>query len=340
MNSEDEDLMEKWFEIKNISSGTQKSYKIALKYFVELTNKKPSELIDKAKEEEQHIIPRNRTIYKYLPKFKDYLLTKKLSNSTVKLYFYAVCSFYKAFDLSVINNTKLFTDDVISKSFDDYVTCEEICQMITVSPPRERALIHLAALSGISQQEIRNLTINQLLSACSIIGIDLEDVDDLFLFEDDVLSEVLTMDLTSSENTVKHHIFIPPEVGREIIAYLKDRCYGANRKIRIKNNDDTIFVNIYGNKLSGDSVVKNLRNLGEKLGFNVEKNAYCYWRFKSLRKYFVSTIINKIGTQILAYYIAGLRLDESDRTYWNEHPELLKKHYLEFLPFLSLDRPI
>lgn len=339
METEDEKLVEKWFKIRNISSGTQKSYVIALKYYVEVTNKTPKELIEEAKEEVSHIVPRKRTVYKYLLEFKNYLDNSKLSPSTEKLYFYAIVSFYKAFDLSIVNNILKCPGDLrLEKNRDNYLTREEICQLITVSPPREKAIIHLAALSGIGQQEVRNLKIKQLLIfAGQAIGNELDDVYDLFLFEEEVLSKFLTIELIRNKNNEKYHIIIPPEASRDIITYLKDRCYGKNEKIRIKNNDDTIFVNTLGNKLSGDSVVTNLRNLGEKAGFKKEKNVYSFWRFQTLRKYFVSTIINKIGKQIIAYYIAGLRIDYKDRNYWNKNPEVLKKHYIEFLPFLSVD---
>jgi hypothetical protein len=46
MDNVDEDLIEQWFNVKNISSGTQKSYRIGIRYFIEITNKRPSELIE------------------------------------------------------------------------------------------------------------------------------------------------------------------------------------------------------------------------------------------------------------------------------------------------------
>lgn len=337
MDNADKKLVKEWFNIKNISRDAQKSYKLALKCFVDVIKKKPTKLIEEAKEEENCIVPRKRTVYKYLLKFKNYLYGCELAPSTGRLYFYAVCSFYTAFDLSIVNNFKVFPGEVrLKKNVDNYITREEICQLIDIAPPRESAIIYLAALSGISKREVQKLTIKQLLIAGSEVGYHMEDVYDLFQYEEEILSEVLTIDLTKSANSVKHHLFIPPEVSREIIAYLKERCYGKNDKIRIKGRDDKIFVNRYGNKLSTDSIITNLRNLGEKAGFIKEKNTYCFWRYQSLRKYFVSLIINKKGGQIVAYYMAGLRISNNDRSYWIAHHEELKRHYIEFLPFLSL----
>jgi hypothetical protein len=152
------------------------------------------------------------------------------------------------------------------------------------------------------------------------------------------MSNVLTIEITRSKSKIRHHTFIPPEATREIITYLKERCYGRNKKIRIKSNDDTIFVNVSGNKLSRDSVVTNFRRLGLKAGFQREKNTYSFWRAHALRKYFISIIINKTSSKIFADYTAGHKINKQDRTYWQVNPDDLKNHYLEVLPSLSIDK--
>jgi hypothetical protein len=51
MINEDEELLEKWFLIRNISSGTQKSYLIPLNEFLNVTKKTSAELITESKKE-------------------------------------------------------------------------------------------------------------------------------------------------------------------------------------------------------------------------------------------------------------------------------------------------
>ena len=48
-------------------------------------------------------------------------------------------------------------------------------------------------------------------------------------------------------------------------------------------------------------------------------------------------IINKIGTKIVAYYMAGLKINNQDRIYWKSAPEDSKKLYLKVLPYLDLE---
>ena len=89
--------------------------------------------------------------------------------------------------------------------------------------------------------------------------------------------------------------------------------------------------------MSRDSIVTNFRNTGIKAGFKKEKNAYSFWRSHSLRKYFISTFINKKGEKIIADFMAGHQISEMDRTYWQANPQDLKKMYIDALPALSLD---
>lgn len=171
----------------------------------------------------------------------------KVAPATANLYFYSIRSFYSAFFIS-LPDIKLPKGDIgLEENEGKLLSKEEIHKLISVSPPREKALIYLMALSGMAQKEARNLTIKQFLRfASDVIGKELDDVYDLFKFEKEVLSEVIIIEITRSKRTIRHHAFIPPEVSREIITYLKERCYGNNEKIRIKPNDP-IFVNIYEN---------------------------------------------------------------------------------------------
>jgi len=57
-----------------------------------------------------------------------------------------------------------------------------------------------------------------------------------------ILKEVLTLEITRKKSKIRHHTFLPPEAAREMLSYLKERCYGRNEKIRVKDNDDYIFV--------------------------------------------------------------------------------------------------
>jgi len=340
MKGEDEDIIEKWFLRRNISKGTQKAYLIAFKEYCALIGKTPNKLYQEADlEEENGVRPIKSKVYDYLLKYKKHLIDTGKSKKTVKLYFSAVRSFYMSFDIT-LPDIKLDSGDIgLEKNEGKLLKRTDLRKLVNAASSRERALIYLMALSGMGQKEARDLTIKKFLDAASYaIGKPLDDVKDLFKFEDEVLKEILTLHITRQKTRYSHITFIPPEASREIIHYLKERCYGRNENVRVDNNSDYIFASKNGGKLSRDSIVTNFRRIGELAGFKREKNSYSFWRSHALRKYFISTFINKKGEKVIADFMAGHKISDMDRTYWKANSEDLKKMYAEALPALSLDK--
>lgn len=339
MSNEDDELIENWFLIRNISSDTQEIYLMALKEYLQLTKKTPTVLLKEAKEENLSNIPlMERKVTINLLKYKKALINNGKAPSTVYLYFSAMKSFYRAFQI-ILPEIKLDKGDIgLEKNIGKPLTRKDILKMLGVAPPRERALIYLMTLTGMGQQEARDLTIKKLLdSASSAIDVILRDVYELFSHEEQVLDEVLTLEITRKKVKYRHHTFLPPEATRELINYLKERCYGRNERIRVENCNGKIFVNKQGGELSRDSIVTNFRRIGQEAGFQKDKGSYSFWRSHALRKYFISTIINKTAEKTIADYMAGHKISPQDRTYWRANPADLKDHYLKALPFLSID---
>ncbi|HOI71409.1 MAG TPA: tyrosine-type recombinase/integrase [Methanobacterium sp.] len=339
MKTEDENLLEDWFLKRNLSSGTRESYQIVIREYSELIGKTPTELLDEAEtEEDAGIRPRKRQVTHYLLKFKKHLEDNNMSPGYLSLNISAIKSFYKAFDIT-LPEIKVNRGDIgLEKNMGKPLIRNDIVKLISSANHRERALIYLMALSGMGQQEARDLTIKKLIQAASsATEIQLETVYDLFKHEERVLDEVLTLEIIRKKVNYRHYTFIPPEASREIISYLKERCYGRNEKIRIADLNEPIFVNNNGRKLSRDSIVTNFRRIGQQAGFQKESGTYAFWRSHALRKYFISTIINKIGEKTIADYMAGHKISEQDRTYWKTDPDDLKRHYIKALPYLSID---
>ncbi len=339
MQSKDKDIIEKWFLIRNISKGTQKIYLNSVRLYTDLTGKNLTELLHEAKKENlSNIELMDRKVTLNLLRYKKFLIEDGKAPSTINLNFAAIKSFYKAFQIILPDIIMDKGDIGLERNQGKRLKRKDLLKMIGVAPPRERALIYLMALSGMGQQEARNLTIKILLdSASDAIDIDLKDIYDLFSHEEQILKEVLTLNITRQKVSYRHHTFSPPEVTRELINYLKERCYGRNERIRVNGSYDKIFVNKQGEELSRDSIVTNFRRIGLEAGFKKEKGSYSFWRSHAMRKYFISKIINKTGEKIIADYMAGHKINNQDRTYWMANPEDLKKLYLRTLPLLSID---
>ncbi|MDO9044324.1 MAG: tyrosine-type recombinase/integrase [Methanobacteriaceae archaeon] len=339
MNTFDDEFIDRWFLKKDIRKGTQRSYTVAMKKYCQLTNMSPAELIDEAELEETNGIKMSRRkIETHVLGFKKDLKDKGIARSTTNLYISAIRSFYDAFDI-VFPKLRMEKGDLtLEENYGKLMKKEEILELANAANNREKALIYLMALSGMAQQEARNLTVNKFLQSTSeAINKQIKSVDDLFNYESELSQEILTFHITRQKVNYRYITFVPPEATREIINYLKERSYGRNEKIRIKDNDSPLFVNNYGNEMSSDVVVTNFRRIGEKIGLKKKKGKYSYWRAHSLRKYFISTIVNDLGDKILADFLAGHKIDDVTRAYWYFDPEKLKKRYIKSLNHLSLD---
>ncbi len=332
-------IMENWFMKKSLSQSTQSLYTLGLKEYCNLIDKSPEELLDEAEDEEDKgLRMRRRKIETYFLKFKKYLENSKKAPQTIKVYISAVKSFYQTFDIEIPNVPTKVNDICLEKNDGRLLTRKDLQKMIEVAPIRDKAIIYLMSLSGMSQAEVRKLTIKKFLESVSqALDKQIETIEELFDHENEIEEVVLTLQVTREKVHYRYTTFIPPEVSRNIILYLKDRVYGRNERVRIKKIDSELFVNFNGNKLTKQGVASNFKRIGMKVGFKKEAGSYAFWRSHGLRKYFISTIINNTGDHVLADYLVGHKIDPVKRAYWKADPEKLKENYLEVLPYLSID---
>lgn len=334
------DLAEKWFINKNLSDSTQSLYTLGLSKYCELVGMGLNELLDEAEKEEENIPRlRNRKIDSYIPRFKKSLEDAHLAPQTIKVYVSAVKSFYKYYKITIPDVTTDVNDICLEKNEGRLLTTEDIKDMVEISPIREKTIIYLMAMTGMAQAEMRNLTIKKFLDAASeALDKKITTVEDLFEYEKDLENVVLTLMITRQKVNYRYHAFIPPEVSRNIIYYLKERSYGRNDKIRITDVNKELFVNHNGEKLNKHTVSSNFNRIGKKLGFETsEYGAYGFWRSHGLRKYFISTIINETGDHVLADYLVGHKISAIKRAYWKADPNKLKKKYIDVMNYLSID---
>jgi len=335
----DQIIFETWVLRQGLEKSTFKTYLQCLRKYCEVTGMTPAELITEAEEEEESgIRMRNRRINLHLLKFRKALEDENKAPSTINLYYYAIRSFYDAMDIELPRIRRPSGDICLEQNYGRLITREELRTLVSMAPSRERALIYLMALSGMAQAEARRLTIRKFLDAAGdAIGRELKTVEDLFEAEEDLKEEIITLDIVRKKVNYRYMTFIPPEATKEIINYLKERMYGRNEKIRVRDYDRALFVKRNGEDIDRDIIVTNFRRIGLEAGFKKKEGAYSFWRAHALRKYFISTIINKIGDKVLADFLAGHKISDVDRAYWYMDPEDLKRRYMKALPYLSID---
>ena len=100
MDISDDILFKSFIINRGIRERTIKRYKRQLELYCTFINKKPTELINKAEnEEDQGLRMRNRSIKKYLLDFKQFLENKNYSSHTIVNTITIVRSFYTEFDV-------------------------------------------------------------------------------------------------------------------------------------------------------------------------------------------------------------------------------------------------
>jgi len=172
------------------------------------------------------------------------------------------------------------------------LSSEDIKKLISVSAPREKAIISLIALSGMAYEEFKRLTLHKFMYLASdAISKDLNDINDLFKFEKRITQEVLILKTSRIKTNMEYYLFIPPETTQLILSYLKERFNEPNMKNNCTNNDETLFINDQGNQMSATDIFTNLQKALKNSDLEVPKNTIL--RPHSLRKYFMKTIINK-----------------------------------------------
>ena len=339
-SDDDQKRIDLWVLRKDLEDSTIEYYIEFLKYYCNLVGLTPDELIKEADlEEEKGIKLRDRKLNFYFLKMKKQLKNENKAEGTINLYIYSVKSFYDSMDIQVPPIKISRGDIALEENYGKLITRKDLSRLVSVAAPRETALIYLMALSGMAQAEARNLTIRKFMDAAGeAIKKEIKTIDDLFQYQHLLRKVILTVHITRKKVNYRYITFIPPEVTRKILDYLKERAYGGNQKIRIKDYESALFVKNNGQPIDRDVIVTNFRRIGLKAGFKKKEGAYSYWRAHAMRKYFISTIMNNIGDKTLADFLAGHKISDVDRAYWYMDPESLKKRYMEALPYLSIDK--
>jgi hypothetical protein len=83
----EKDILEYWFEKRNLSNATRELYKGALRQYSQLIGKTIIELLDEADDEEEKGVRLKRRGYsKYTVDFKRHLIDNKKSDQTIRSY--------------------------------------------------------------------------------------------------------------------------------------------------------------------------------------------------------------------------------------------------------------
>jgi len=336
----DETLLDTFFSSNSYSENTCRLYTLILDNYRNYHKMNLEDLIEEAEtEEEKGIKRRKRKINSRVLKWKKYLETDcEFSYNSIKSYVNTVINFYDFNDIAPPKIKTKKGEIGLEQNKGRLMKREEIRKMADAGDARARAVIYTLALTGISQAELRRITIDQIMRGASdLVGRSIRNIEDLLDTENELKNEILSVYITRDKVHHTFFMFLPAEALRPIFAYIRERLYSENENVR-PTPGSVVFVKDNGDPITDHALRDVIVSAGESAGFKrVKEGAYAWWRGHALRKYFISTVKNKTGNSELAEWLAGHKPRDTDETYWYKDVEDIKEQYIVALEYLSID---
>lgn len=321
------EILSQVYAERRSSPSTQKSYTRAVRFFEEHTGKTLSELLNIADQEETNNIHwKNSTLKPTLISYRAWLYDN-YKEKTANLYFTAVTTIFRHFEI-IIGPLPYFSRKNINKSTPirpgELPDRELLAEIIGVSSPLLKAVVLFASSSGLSRIDILNLRVKDYLEATK----EYHHSNDIFTaideMKDSPVDIIPTFVLNRQKTAQQYYTFCSHEAVDAINHYLMSRTDDFNKNSPLFKVADRYLNNIFTDM-----------NKQLKLG-----SAGTYGRFTPhmLRRYHATQLTE-----------AGMSLDKINllegrkvhgvlhESYIRIRPEVLKKEYIEALPFLVVE---
>ena len=372
-SSGDEKILKMWKLTNHITESTYKSYKVIINEYATACRQSIQQLYEEAILEEEERIPRHRKSIKlHVLEYMDYLDNQtSLAESTKNTRINTIKSFYKSFDIEVPNIKNNYNRAPDRRNVERKLNKEIIRLMVQKATTRDKAILTIAYTTGQAADEISHLTIQQFMDAWNYeLETPVISVEDVFQKRKEILEIMaapVRIERTKTHN--QYWFYIPCETSRAVIDYLYERQAGNNTKLRIKDTTDKLFKSKYGKPMDRGAVSKVFTYVGTRCGFDTpdlfepelqvllrrEPGMHRTWSAHHYRKYFFNTCKKYAGTRHdtrtsnnytgleLADFFIGHSIQGSTANYVQydkEDIEELRVHYLQALPYISIDTEI
>ena len=348
--------IKKWFSGINASDNTKQSYLQAMQAYTDKTGKTPEQLILEAEAEVRAgRLMRERTIFTYLPEFRELLEKKELAPLTIKNRMTGICSFYKYYNIDLPVLPKNINRARPQKKRRDIPTKEDIQAILKFCDPLERALVLVDASSGLAATEICNLKVSD------------------FKKGKDLKTNITVLHVTrKKEEDYEFHTCLSPEATMAIEIYLAYRSRAVEtedkerleqlEKQRVTSDNDYLFISravpddylsFYDldkskkenarlrekmRKLDTTAIMAIYRRLSEKAQMSAPSDDWNIIRSHNLRRFFNTTLLNAGASIFLVDYAMGHALDSTHDGYYRNDPQKLREHYSEYVHLLTINK--
>jgi len=340
---EENELVTEWFSTIEARRATKTAYYRSMVLYTDFTNKTPTQLLEEAESEiKGGLLPRKRSIRKYLLEYRDMLKDKELAPKTIHTYMAAVRSFYNSFDIDMprINKRKSFQAKPTQKNMFE-LKKEHIQEALKHVSIRNRAIILAIASSGLGRSDIIDVRVGKFKKGY------------------DKRTGITTLKIRRIKTEYDFITFFSPEASQAIWDYLewrdrkpkdtRDYAMGAYEKRRIRSDDDYLFakndipgtylktLNEEERKVSTAALMQMFGDTARRMGMESDKGQWQYFRAHNLRKFFNSTLLNNGADIFITDYLMGHMIDPTHEAYFKADPVKLRERYMLYVPFLSIE---
>ncbi|MEL7664133.1 MAG: tyrosine-type recombinase/integrase [Methanosarcina mazei] len=335
-------------EYKN-KPNTQRIYLQGMQAYTDHTKKSPTQLIEEAKADiRAGKFMDERAVFEDFTLFNASLIDSGLAPKTRASHLTGVKSFFKKYyiDMPQLRNDKKIKPLEKNKKAPSK---EDLQAVLSVTTPLEKCLVLIGCTSGLSAEEVRNLTLEEYLS-----GYDKND-------------EIATLQLRRTKTEVDFITFLPKETTRAINAYLeyrertlkgtdkvKERSVKKQRITRNEKGEATgyLFIrehvpNKYSEtkneelrKISHNSYMKIFQQISNKAQKNTAYGDWNLIRSHNLRRYFYSALINGGADSFTVEFLSGHAIPDSQWAYIVADPKKLKEQYKKYIPYLTIAKEL
>lgn len=370
MKQQREKLLKQYYTLAHLKPRTQKTYQVALNQYEQATGLTLPELYEEAIMEEDKRIPRHRRqikqhIIEYIAYMDEQL---NLSENTKYHKLNMIKSFYNTMDIDLPNVNNRFHRGAEKVNTQKMLTKPIIAEMIHNASIRDKAILSFMATTGQAQNEVRFLTIQQIIDSINTELVDepIFEINELFERRDEILGhECFHLDMYRRKTQNYYWTYIPSEAIKHILNYLYYRIYGTNKNnLYIHSLDDYLFKTKNGKQMSTTAVGKVCTTVGRKCGFENPENLdaktrkllehktgkHRVWKSHNFRKYFLNMCRKYAGTTPdqrevwtgaeLGDFWIGHKPNSSISHYLqynSDDDRAMRKQYLQMLPYLSLE---
>lgn len=323
-----------WLERINRRPKTEKSYLMGFEKYCSFTGMSPTELLQEAKREvKENVDPDIRAILNRRYAFRNHLQHKTaLAPNSIQSAMNAVTSFYSTFSLTP-PKLKGGSSPRVQDGNTGIITKESIHDILSISDPLERAVVLTGTSSGLGMSDIINLKIKQYKE-----GYDKEN-------------SICQLNLTRIKTGVKFTTFLSKESCAAIDSYLEYRSRPSAPKQHILSDDNYLFIphRILKNYKPDDPKTEEARKFSEvaftrmyarlaEKSKKINPAGFNWCRSHQMRKFFNNTLrLNGLQYGYCEHFL-GHKPNAVESAYFQPNPAELKKQYLFYMPYLTIDK--